>query len=106
MGLAQTEAGKIIPGKVIRPGQNKFTFACGAIMGFLSALKQAGGPSKFKIAPDETNTDPTRIVLHSELITKYSKELNNIMALDSEEKQVIEMFKLNYKVVMNKLFPL
>jgi hypothetical protein len=97
------EKNDFIYGKIIRPGQEKITSSCGAIMGFLDALKQAGSPENFKIAPDTTDTDPTRIVLHKMLINKYNKELKDILAIDNENHQVIEMFKLNYELVMKKV---
>ncbi len=93
---------KLIYGKIIRPGQEKITSSCGAMMGFLSQLKQDGSPENFKIAPDPSYTDPTRIVLHSDLINNYSKELKNILSIRDDNEQVLELFKLNYDVVVNK----
>lgn len=100
MGLIEKE--NFIYGKIIRPGQIKVTSSCGAMMGFLGALKQAGTPESFNIAPDGNNTDPTRMVLHQELISNYSDRLKDILAIENDNKQVIEMFKLNYDVVINK----
>ncbi|MBD3254373.1 MAG: hypothetical protein GF383_04730 [Candidatus Lokiarchaeota archaeon] len=91
-----------IYGKIIRPGQEKVTSSCGAMMGFLGALKGAGSPESFSIAPDPNYIDPTRVVLHSDLINNYSDQLKQILAVVDENQQVIDMFKLNYDVVMNK----
>jgi hypothetical protein len=97
------ENGNFTYGKVIRPGQEKITSSCGAMMGFLDQIKQEGSPKNFKIATDEKNTDPTRIVLHRELINNYAKELSDILALENENQQVIDLFKVNYDLVMNKV---
>lgn len=100
MGLIEKE--NYIYGKIIRPGQEKVTSSCGAMMGFLDALKKAGSPEDFEITPDPNTVDPTRTVLHSELISNYSDWLNKILQMDDTNDQVIDLFKLNYDLVMNK----
>ena len=89
-------------GKIIRPGQEKLTTSCGAMMGFLDQLKKAGDPSNFKIVPDENNMDTTRITLQKELINNYSQRLKEILSIENQNQQVISLVKLNYDVVMNK----
>lgn len=89
-------------GKIIRPGQEKITSSCGAMMGFLGALKEAGDPKNFNIAPDDNSIDPTRIVLHNDLINNYSAQLSELLAIEDSNQQVIDLFKLNSVVVKNK----
>lgn len=101
MGIIK-KSDKFIYGKIIRPGQEKITSSCGAMMGFLSQLKQDSSPENYNIAHDLSNVDPTRIVLHNELINNYSKELEDILAIGDENKQVLELFNLNYDIVANK----
>ncbi|TFG01163.1 MAG: hypothetical protein EU541_00135 [Promethearchaeota archaeon] len=100
-GLIEKE--NYLYGKIIRPGQQKITSSCGAMMGFLDALKTAGSPNNFDITPDPHTLDPTRMVLHSELINNYSDWLNNILQMDDPNDQVIDLFKLNYDLVINKI---
>jgi len=102
VGLIKNQQGEYIYGKLARPGQQNLTSSCGAMMGFLAALKQAGSPEDFKIAPDNSNTDPTRMVLHGELINNYAPRLSDILAIEDENLQVVNLFKLNYDLVMNK----
>jgi hypothetical protein len=97
------EIEKYIYGKIIRPGQEKITDSCGAIMGFLNILKEAGETNRFQIAGDPNNIDPTRTVLHSELINNYSEELNEILDINNKNEQVLDIFKLNYDLVINKI---
>ncbi|MHA1149683.1 MAG: hypothetical protein ACTSR8_15715 [Promethearchaeota archaeon] len=89
-------------GKIIRPGQTKITSSCGAMMGFLAALKEAGAPENFIITPDDKMIDPTRIALHTDLIKNYSEDLKNLLKIEDSNQQVIDLFKLNYTVVANK----
>ncbi len=99
-GLIEKE--NYIYGKIIRPGQEKVTSSCGAMMGFLDALKDANSPEEFEISPDPNIVDPTRTVLHSELINNYADWLNEILQMDETNEQVIDLFKLNYDLVINK----
>lgn len=89
-------------GKIIRPGQEKVTSSCGAIMGFIDQLKKFGDPGLFSITDDKKNIDPVRVVLYDEFLDNYSKELKDILSLENEKQQVIDIFKLNYEVVINK----
>ncbi len=100
MGLIRNNA--YYYGKIIRPGQERTTFACSVMMGFLAQLMKAGSVKWFKILPDELELDPTRVILHQELIAKYSNELDEILMLKDKNQQVSTLFKLNYKVVKNK----
>lgn len=96
------ENGEFKYGKIVRPGQEKITSSCGAMMGFLGALKEAGSPENFVITPDDKKVDPTRMVLHDILINQYGDKLKEILTMDDENKQVIELFKLNYDLVASK----
>ncbi len=89
-------------GKIIRPGQVKITSSCGATMGFLATLKEAGSPETFPIPSDKDHLDPTRIVFHSELINNYPEMLSEILNIENSNEQVVELFKLNHDVVTNK----
>ncbi|MBD3194098.1 MAG: hypothetical protein GF317_03525 [Candidatus Lokiarchaeota archaeon] len=100
MGIV--EQNELLFGKIIRPGQEKLTSSCGAMMGFLSMLEEAGSLENFQIAPDDTYLDPTRIVLHNDLLNNYADRLEQVMSIDDPQKQVVELFKLNYDVVANK----
>lgn len=100
MGVIETE--KYLYGKIIRPGQEKITNSCGAMMGFLDALEDAGSVEEFKTSPDPNDLDPTRMVLHSELINTYPDWLRKILQMNDSNEQVIDLFKLNYDLVMNK----
>ncbi len=102
MGLIKNGHGDFMFGKLIRPGQEKITSSCGAMMGFLAALKLAESPDNFSITPDTGSIDPTRIVLHNDLINNYSNELKEMLAIQDENQQVVELFKLNYALVANK----
>lgn len=97
MGIAENTYGKII-----RPGQEKMTSSCGAMMGFLEQLKKAGDPSNFKVESSENNTDPSRLTIHNDLINNYSQELKEILSIENQNQQIINLFKLNYDMVMNK----
>jgi hypothetical protein len=101
MGIMD-DAGSAVYGKIIRPGQEKVTSSCGAMMGFIAALKEAGSPEEFFIAPDENRIDPTRVVLHNELIQNYADDLERILAIDDYNNQTLELFKLNHDVVAKK----
>lgn len=102
-GIAINDAGNELYGKILRPGQSDLTNSCGAMMGFLAALKECGSPEAFIIAADTTNTDPSRIALHNDLINSYSDRLKAILSVENSNQQVVDLFKLNYDVVMNKI---
>jgi hypothetical protein len=99
-GLVEKE--KFIYGKIIRPGQKNMTNSCGAMMGLLESLEQAESLDNFKALPDPNNVDPTRHVLHSELINKYEEWLKDILQMKDRNEQVVDLFKLNYDLVINK----
>lgn len=99
-GLSNGES--FIYGKVIRPGHIKPSSSCGAMIGFLNALKQCQNPQEFSIPGDDLNVDPTRVVLHQELINNHSDELSKILEMGEENQQVIALAKLNYDLVMEK----
>lgn len=92
-----------IYGEVIRPGHVKPTSSCGAMMGFLNQLKQYKNPQEFKIPEDEINIDPTRVVLHRELINNHGDILSKILEMRENNQQVIALTKLNYNLVMEKI---
>ncbi|MBD3187928.1 hypothetical protein GF325_13915 [Candidatus Bathyarchaeota archaeon] len=100
VGILEKDSMKL--GKMVRPGQEKITSSCGAMMGFLAALKEAGSASDFNIAADDKNVDPTRIVLQEQLINKFSSQLDEILGINDSNKQVADLFKLNYDLVANK----
>ncbi|TXT67586.1 MAG: hypothetical protein BAJALOKI1v1_50026 [Promethearchaeota archaeon] len=100
LGIIEKE--EFLYGKIVRPGQQKITNSCGAMMGFLGALKEAGSAESFQIAPDPNDLDPTRIALHNALIQNYADTLNHILILQNENQQIIDMFKLNYNLVASK----
>ena len=89
-------------GKVIRPGQEKITSSCGAMMGFLAQLTEAGSAESFSIAADDNEVDPTRMVLQQQLIANHSDELDKILTLEDQNDQVVDLFKLNYDLVWGK----
>jgi len=101
MGIMEKD-GEPVYGKIIRPGQEKVTSSCGAMMGFIDAVKKVGGLNNFEIAPDENTIDPTRIVLHNDLINNYSDELNRILEINEHNEQTFDLFKLNHEVVTKK----
>ena len=92
-----------IYGSLIRPGQQKPTASCGALMAFYNELKKAGSPEKLNIEIDEFHIDPTRLILQKELINKYSDRLEEIISINEINQQIIELFKLNYDLIVNKL---
>lgn len=100
-GIAENTS--VLYGKIIRPGQAKLTSSCGAMMGFFEQLKKAGDPSNFKVVSNENHTDPSRVILHSELINNYSQELKEILSIENQNQQIINLFKLNHDMVMNKV---
>lgn len=100
MGAIETES--YLYGKIIRPGQEKVTNSCGAMMGFLDALEGAGTLENFEVASDPNNVDPTRVVLHTELINNYEDWLSKILQMDDPNEQVVDLFKLNYDLVIKK----
>ena len=97
VGVVKQE--NLILGKMIRPGQEKLTSSCGAMIGFLAALKEAGNVESFKIAPDAENLDPTRVVLQNAIISQYSKNLDTLLNESDDNKQVADIFKVNYDLV-------
>ncbi|HUY00468.1 MAG TPA: hypothetical protein VMV49_12990 [Candidatus Deferrimicrobium sp.] len=102
MGLIEKE-GDFIFGKIIRPGQERITAACGVMMEFLVQLVKSGNLKNLKVLSDDLDIEPTRTILYQELINKYSNELNEILMYKDKNQQIIELFKLNYTAVKNKL---
>jgi hypothetical protein len=100
MGVIETE--RYLYGKIIRPGQEKITNSCGAMMGFLDALEDVGSLDNFEVVSDPNDVDPTRVVLHTELINNYEEWLNKILQMDDPNEQVVDLFKLNYDLVIKK----
>ncbi len=91
-----------IYGDVIRPGHVKPTSSCGAMIGFLNQLKQYKNPQEFDMPEDEVNIDPTRVVLHRELVNNHGDNLRKILEMRENNQQVIALTKLNYDLVMEK----
>jgi hypothetical protein len=100
MGVIENE--RYLYGKIIRPGQEKITNSCGAMMGFLDALEDVGSLDNFEVVSDPNDVDPTRVVLHTELINNYEEWLNKILQMDDPNEQVVDLFKLNYDLVIKK----
>ena len=90
-----------IYGKTLRPGQDKPTSSCGAMMGFLNWLKQYKTAKNFKI-PEIDASDPARTILYRELLNANPNTLNEIINQKNENQQVIAIAKLNYDVILNK----
>ncbi|MBN1800539.1 MAG: hypothetical protein JW891_03485 [Candidatus Lokiarchaeota archaeon] len=93
----------LIYGSFIRPGQQKPTASCGAMMGFLSALKAAKNTNKLRPRVEDTSLDPSKKVLYKQLIANYSDRLNTLLKLDDVNNQVLELFKINHDLVESKL---
>jgi len=89
-------------GRLIRPGQQNASACCGAMMGFLNDLKQAGSVEDFNIIPDYNNLDQTRILIHEALINEYPNQLNKILTMDSVNSQIIELIRLNHELIAQK----
>ena len=95
--------GVFIYGNIFRPGQQRPTASCGAMMSFLNNLKKTSRIENFVIDMDEFYLDPERLILHKEFINNYSEELIDIIAINEINRQVIELFILNHNVIVNKL---
>ncbi|TFF96117.1 MAG: hypothetical protein EU544_01350 [Promethearchaeota archaeon] len=93
---------ELLYGKIIRPGQKKITDSCGAIMGFLSALKTSGSSKTFIVPPDADYLDISRFVLQTELKSLFSEEIDKLLDITETNLQVAELFKLNYDLVLLK----
>jgi hypothetical protein len=89
---------KLAYGKITRPGQEHVTAACGAMMGFLTSLKQQKSCKSLDINLDDP-LDMVRQIIFCELAKRYGAELDAILKIDDEGKQVIELTKINHKLV-------
>ncbi len=93
----------IIYGSFIRPGQQKPTASCGAMMGFLSTLKTAKDSRILKPGVEDTSLDPSKKVLYKQLIANFSERLNALLELNDVNQQVLELFKINHDLIETKL---
>ena len=89
-------------GKVKRPGQEKITTCCGAMMGFLRRLKESKSTSIFN-SNIENRIDIAREVFFSELASNFTPELTRLLSIKEENRQVIELSKINYALISLKL---
>ncbi len=85
-------------GKITRPGQEHVTAACGAMMGFLKSLKERKSCKSLDLNLDDP-LDLARQVIFCELAKRYGAELDAILKIGDEGKQVIELAKINHKLV-------
>ncbi|MFX1275969.1 MAG: hypothetical protein ACFFBP_09345 [Promethearchaeota archaeon] len=90
-------------GRLVRSCQESPTGCCGAMMGFLSALKQTRNIDNFNIAYEDKNLDPTRVILHDALINEYPDQLNNILAMDDVNSQIIKLTMINHDLISEKI---
>ncbi len=89
---------KLAYGKITRPGQEHVTAACGAMMGFLKALKEKKSCKGLDINLDDP-LDMARQIIFCELAKRYGTELDAILKINDEGKQVVELAKINHKLV-------
>ncbi|MEX2684114.1 MAG: hypothetical protein Q6373_021270 [Candidatus Sigynarchaeota archaeon] len=89
-------------GNVVRPGQEHETPCCGAMMGFLNALKKAKTCSSLELDLDDP-LDIARQIVFCELAKQYKSELDIIIKNEDENKQVIELAKINHDLVKKSL---
>nr|MDO8085265.1 hypothetical protein [Candidatus Sigynarchaeum springense] len=85
-------------GKLTRPGQEHETSCCGAMMGFLKALKSAKSCSNIELDLDDP-LDIARQTVFCELAKRHGRELDEIRRIQDENKQIIELAKVNHDLV-------
>ena len=89
-------------GKVVRPGQERETTCCGAMMGFLKKLKESKSSKELKGNAGDA-IDVAKNTLFSEMFGSHSAELDGLLGLKDENKQVIELSKINHLLVVKRI---
>jgi len=88
-------------GKVLRPGQIKYSSCCGAMIGFLEFLKKSKNFKDIKQLIKDEN-DPSKYIIFKELIESFNEKLSGILNLKENNQQIIALSKLNYELVVNR----
>ncbi|MFX1237726.1 MAG: hypothetical protein ACFFAS_16515 [Promethearchaeota archaeon] len=90
-------------GSFVRPGQQKPTASCDAMMGFLNALKMAQSSNGLSGESNDLDIDPSKTIIYEQLIDNYSERLDALLELNDINQQVIELFKINHDLVETAL---
>lgn len=85
-------------GKILRPGQERETTCCGAMMGFLALLKDRKSCSNLDLDLNDP-LDIARQVVFCELAKHHGPALDALLAIADGNKQVIELAKINNDLV-------
>ena len=88
-------------GKILRPGQIKYSNCCGAMMGFLEFLKKRNNFKDIKQLQNDDN-DPSKYIIFKELIERFNNKLIDILNLKENNQQIIALSKINYELVLNR----
>lgn len=88
-------------GYVLRPGQDKFTTSCGAMMGFLKSIRHVTKLSEFKKVQNDP-LDPCKTVLFKELLDNYKEEIIERLHSQDLNQTIIQLTKINYQLIMDK----
>ncbi|MHA1148048.1 MAG: hypothetical protein ACTSR8_07355 [Promethearchaeota archaeon] len=89
-------------GYVQRPGQVKLTSSCGAMMGFLRAIRHADTISDLQKKIKEEPNDLAKSFLFRELIKNYGKEIIEDLHSQDINQNIMKLAKINYDLIMTK----
>ncbi|MBN2153327.1 MAG: hypothetical protein JW839_17875 [Candidatus Lokiarchaeota archaeon] len=89
---------KLVYGRVTRPGQEHETTSCGAAMGFLKELKESKSCKSLDLNLDDP-LDTARQIVYCQLVKHFGNELDRILEIQDENRQVIELAKINHDLV-------
>ena len=88
-------------GYIQRPGQNKLTTSCGAMMGFLRSIRHADTTNDLYNFKEDPN-DPTKTILFKDLIDNYKEEIMENFHGQDINLTIIKLAKINYDLVITK----
>lgn len=92
---------EILYGYIQRPGQDKLSTSCGAMMGFLHIIRHADSIADLENVKMDPN-DPAKAILFEELIKNHKKEILENLHSEDMNAIVIKLTKINYQLVMTK----
>ena len=92
---------ELLYGYIQRPGQDKLTTSCGAMMAFLHTIRHAENVSDLEEIKVDPN-DPAKSILFRELVETYKEEIiENLHSQDINET-ILKLTRINYDLVMSK----
>ncbi|MHA1684641.1 MAG: hypothetical protein ACTSUE_27130 [Promethearchaeota archaeon] len=95
------DEGGLTLGKITRPGQERVTSACGAMMGFFNELITFKESRDFQPACDGA-LDSMKKILYTNLLGGYATELDALLAEPDYNRRVIHLTRINLTSVLEK----